>query len=55
MLDGQLLIDLEDRETVVLDPQQGFTVPKGVAHRTRAPGRTSILMVEAASVAPTGD
>ena len=55
VLDGQLLIDLEDRDTVTLDPQQGFTVPKGVVHRTRAPRRTSILMVEAASVVPTGD
>ena len=55
VLDGQLLIDVEDRETVVLDPQQGFTVPRGVTHRTRAPRRTSILMVEAATVAPTGD
>jgi mannose-6-phosphate isomerase-like protein (cupin superfamily) len=53
VLEGQLLIDLEG-ETVVLDPQQGFTVPKGVEHRTRAPRRTSILMVEAAGVQPTG-
>ena len=27
VLEGQLLIDLEDRETVALDPHQGFTVP----------------------------
>ena len=55
VLSGQLLIDLEDRETVVLDPHQGFTVPAGVVHRTRAPVRTAILMVEPAGVAPTGD
>jgi mannose-6-phosphate isomerase-like protein (cupin superfamily) len=55
VLDGQLLIDLEDRETITLQPQQGFTVPRGVVHRTRAPVRTSILMVEAAHVVPTGD
>ena len=55
VLDGQLLIDLDDRDTVVLDPHQGYTVPKGVIHRTRAPGRTSILMVEASGVTPTGD
>jgi mannose-6-phosphate isomerase-like protein (cupin superfamily) len=40
---------------VVLDPQQGYTVPTGVVHRTRAPRRTTILMVEAAGVLPTGD
>ncbi|MGH2842677.1 MAG: cupin domain-containing protein [Solirubrobacteraceae bacterium] len=55
VLDGQLLIDLEDRATIRLDPHQGFTIPRGVMHRTRAPVRTSILMIEAATVKPTGD
>jgi mannose-6-phosphate isomerase-like protein (cupin superfamily) len=54
VLDGRLLIDLEDRDTVILDPQQGYTVPTGVVHRTRAPRRTTILMIEAAGVQPTG-
>jgi hypothetical protein len=30
-------------------------VPRGVVHRTRAPERTAILMVEKAGVVPTGD
>ena len=55
VLEGELLIDFEDRDSVLLHPQQGFTVPKGVVHRTRAPTRTAILMVEAAGVVPTGD
>jgi mannose-6-phosphate isomerase-like protein (cupin superfamily) len=56
VLDGRLKIDLEDRDTVTLTRHQGFTVPHGVVHRTRAAhGRTSILMVEAAGIAPTGD
>ena len=54
-LEGELLIDLEDRETVVLGHHQGYTVPRGVLHRTRAPQRTAVLMVEAAGVLPTGD
>src|SRR5580692_2422659 len=45
VLEGQLLIDLEGR-TVELAPRQGYVVPKGVVHRTRAPQRTVILMVE---------
>jgi mannose-6-phosphate isomerase-like protein (cupin superfamily) len=53
-LDGQLLIDLGDRDTITLEPHQGFTIPRGVLHRTRAPVRTSILMIEAATVKPTG-
>ena len=55
VLDGQLLIDLDDRDTVVLDPHQGYTIPKRVIDRTRAPRRTSILMIEASGVTPTGD
>ena len=56
VLEGRLLIDIEDAETVTLDPNQGFSVAKGVVHRTRAPeGRTVILMVERAGVVPTGD
>jgi mannose-6-phosphate isomerase-like protein (cupin superfamily) len=55
VLEGRLLIDLKDRDTVELAPHQGYTVPRGVVHRTRAPERTAILMVEAAGVLPTGD
>ena len=54
VVEGQLLIDLEDR-IVELAPRQGFVVPKGVTHRTRAPERTVILMVENAGIIPTGD
>ncbi len=53
-LDGEFLIDLEDR-TVTLGPRQGFVVPKGVVHRTRAPQKCVILMVENAGIVPTGD
>ena len=55
VLDGELHIDLEDRDTVALTRHQGYTVPRGVRHRTRAPRRTVILMVEPAGVQPTGD
>jgi mannose-6-phosphate isomerase-like protein (cupin superfamily) len=55
VLEGELLIDLEDRETVTLGHHQGYAVPKGVAHRTRALQRTAVLMVEAAGVIPTGN
>ena len=54
VVEGKFLIDLEGR-TVELDPQQGFAVPKGVLHRTRAPVRSVILMIEGAGVVPTGD
>ncbi len=54
VVNGRLLIDLQDR-TVELAPRQGFVVPKGFVHRTRAPERTAILMVEPAGVEPTGN
>jgi hypothetical protein len=45
--------DLEGR-TVELGPRQGFVVPRGVMHRTRAPQRTVVLMFENAGIVPTG-
>src|SRR5271165_5212247 len=54
VVEGQLLIDLEDK-TVELLPKQGTVIPKGVMHRPRAPIRTVILMVETSSIVPTGD
>ena len=62
VVEGRFLIDLEpqaDGETpgkvVELRPREGFVVPRGVVHRTRAPERTTILMVETAAIVPTGD
>jgi mannose-6-phosphate isomerase-like protein (cupin superfamily) len=57
VVEGELLIDLDRAggRIVALAPQQGFVVPKGVMHRTRAPERTVILMVEGAGIVPTGD
>ena len=54
VLDGHFIIDLEDR-CVDLQRFQGFVVPKGVVHRTRAPERAVILMAETECVVPTGD
>lgn len=54
VLEGTFFVDLEDR-IIELKPWQGFTVPKGVVHRTRAPQRAVILMVENAGIVPTGD
>ena len=55
VLEGKLLLDVEGKGTTELLPRQGMVVPKGVVHRTRAPTRTVVLMVEAATVVPTGD
>ena len=54
VLEGRFCIDLEN-ESVELTPQQGFMVPKGVVHRTRAPEKAVVLMVETADIVPAGD
>ncbi len=54
VLEGKFFIDLEG-ESVKLMPQQGFMVPKGVVHRTRAPEKSVVLMIETAEIVPTGD
>jgi mannose-6-phosphate isomerase-like protein (cupin superfamily) len=54
VLEGRLLIDLEDR-TIELGPNQGVTISKGVRHRTRAPQKTVMIMVESSVIQPTGD
>ena len=54
VMEGELLLDLEGR-TVNLLPRQGLVVPRGVIHRTRAPKRTVVMMIEAATVTATGD
>ena len=54
VLEGQLLIDLEDK-TIVLNPNQGVTISKGIMHRPRAPQKTVMLMVETGAIQPTGN
>ena len=61
VVDGRFLIDLEPSaddapgRVIELTPRQAFVVPKGTVHRTRAPERSVILMVENAGIIPTGD
>lgn len=53
VVEGKLLVDLEGL-TIELAERQGTVVPKGTLHRTRAPRRSVILMVENAGIIPTG-
>ena len=54
VLSGNFVIELEDK-TVELGPQQGFTIPRKVRHKTSAAERTVLLMFEGSRVLPTGD
>ncbi len=55
VLDGELLIDLEDRDTVVVGHHQGYTVPQGC----RAPHARTAANCDSHGrsrrVVPTGD
>ena len=54
VVEGDLEIEVEGRAAFRLAPGQGVTIPRGVMHRPTAHGRTVILMVEPATVVPTG-
>ena len=54
VIEGKLFFDLEDK-SFELNPGQGVTISKNVIHRTRAPKKTVMLMVENKGIIPTGD
>ena len=55
VLNGEIALDVEGGETVVLRQHEGFTVPKGTVHRPRSPERSVVLMVESLGIVATGD
>ncbi len=55
VLDGEILLDIESHDTVVLRRHEGFTVPKGTTHRPRSPRKSVVLMVESIGIVATGD
>ncbi len=55
VLEGRLLLDVEGHGTVTLERHQGYTVPRTVVHRTRAPEKCVVLMIEKQGVVATGD
>jgi len=54
VLEGALTIETPDG-AFELAPGQGVTIPRGKMHFPRSHGRTVVLMVEKASVVPTGN
>ena len=54
-LEGTLIIELQGNRTVELHRHQGYMVPKGIVHKTRAPEKVVVLMIETAGIVPTGD
>ena len=54
VLEGELEIEVEGREPILLRAHEGTMVPKGVRHRPKAPGGATVLMVEQDTIVPTG-
>ncbi|MDE1224924.1 cupin domain-containing protein [Vibrio aestuarianus] len=54
VISGTLFIDLEDG-IITLEPNQAVTISRNVMHRTRAPKKVTMLMVETKEIIPTGD
>lgn len=55
VLDGEISLDVEGRDSTVLGPFQGFTVPKGTKHRPRSAKKSVVLMIESIGIKATGD
>ena len=52
---GTLVIQLEDRDDVVLEAGDFFVVPKGVRHNPVAAEEVGIVLIETVTTAHTGD
>lgn len=55
VLEGEIQLDVEGRESVTLRRHEGLTVPKETMHRPRSPKKSVVLMVESIGVTATGD
>ncbi|MBC8326814.1 MAG: cupin domain-containing protein [Verrucomicrobia subdivision 3 bacterium] len=54
VMKGQLILELRDR-TVVINPGEFYTVPKGVEHKPTAKEETHLLLFEPLDTKHTGD
>ncbi len=54
VIKGQLLLELKDK-TVVVNPGEFYTVPKGVEHKPTAKEETHLLLFEPLETKHTGD
>ena len=55
VIEGKLIIEVENNDSIELNPGQGVTISKGILHRPLAPVKTVMLMVETSAIQPTGD
>ncbi|MBV0913061.1 cupin domain-containing protein [Anianabacter salinae] len=55
VLEGEVILDGEDGDSVTLRPGDLCVVPKGMTHRPRAVSEAKVLLIEPKGVPNTGD
>ncbi|PTX57443.1 mannose-6-phosphate isomerase-like protein (cupin superfamily) [Litoreibacter ponti] len=55
VLDGEVTLDREDGESIVMGPGELCVVPRGVVHRPRAVTEARVLLIEPQGLPNTGD
>lgn len=55
VLEGEVTLDREDGDSIVMGPGELCVVPKGVVHRPRAEAEAKVLLIEPQGLPNTGD
>lgn len=55
VLEGEVMLDGEDGDSVTLGPGELCVVPKGLTHRPRAASEAKVLLIEPSGEPNTGD
>ena len=55
VLEGEMLMDIENEEARLVKAGELFVVPKGVVHRPRAEEEVKVLLIEPKGEPNTGD
>ena len=55
VLEGELEIKIEGRNSILLKPNEGVMIPKNVRHKPKAPNGATVLMIEKDTIVPTGN
>jgi mannose-6-phosphate isomerase-like protein (cupin superfamily) len=55
VIEGEVTVDVEGQEAVVMGPGELCVVPRGAVHRPRAAQEAKVLLIEPAGLPNTGD
>lgn len=55
IVEGELLMEIEDQESFTMKKGDLYIVPKGIAHRVSSENECSLMLIESKSTAHTGN